>query len=142
MEEISLNLGSPQNNDTGNTIKINIDDKIPKKSVNFGPGAEMLMNQSKNKVSSPRADINLSDLNELDSINLNDEPKMKRPSFTDVTSNIFDTPSVTSRTNDGGISLKIDEIKAEPLKEATTLPKVETDDVLSAELDPEPADEK
>ena len=53
---------------------------------------------------------------------------MKRPSFTDVTSNIFDTPSVTSRTNDGGISLKIDEIKAEPLKEATTLPKVETDD--------------
>ncbi|MAS50978.1 MAG: hypothetical protein CL712_03520 [Chloroflexi bacterium] len=127
MEEISLNLGSPQNNDTGNTIKINIDD-TPKKSVNFGPGAEMLMNQSKNKVSSPRADINLSDLNELDSINLNDEPKMKRPSFTDVTSNIFDTPSVTSRTNDGGISLKIDEIKAEPLKEATTLPKVETDD--------------
>ncbi len=127
MEEISLNLGSPQNNDTGNTIKINIDD-TPKKSVNFGPGAEMLMNQSKNKVSSPRADINLSDLNELDSINLNDEPKMKRPSFTDVTSNIFDTPSVNTRTNDGGISLKIDEIKAEPLKEATTLPKVETDD--------------
>ena len=111
MEEISLNLGSPQNNDTGNTIKINIDDKIPKKSVNFGPGAEMLMNQSKNKVSSPRADINLSDLNELDSINLNDEPRMKRPSFTDVTSNIFDAPSITAPNKGEGISLKIDEIK-------------------------------
>ena len=29
-------------------IKINIDD-TPKKSVNFGPGAEMLMNPNKNK---------------------------------------------------------------------------------------------
>jgi hypothetical protein len=128
MEEISLNLGSPQNNDTGNTIKINIDDKIPKKSVNFGPGAEMLMNQSKNKVSSPRADINLSDLNELDNINLNDEPRMKRPSFTDVTSNIFDAPSITAPNKGGGISLKIDELKPEPLREATTLPKIETAD--------------
>ena len=98
MEEISLNLGSPKlsvSGDTdGGTIKINMDDTVPKKSVNFGPGAEMLMNQSKNKVSSPRADINLSDLNELDNISLDEKPKMKRPSFTDVTSNIFDKPSL------------------------------------------------
>ena len=50
MEEISLNLGKPNLNvssDTdGGTIKINIDNSTPKKSVNFGPGAEMLMNQS------------------------------------------------------------------------------------------------
>ena len=26
---------------------------LQKKSVNFGPGAEMLMNQNKNKISSP-----------------------------------------------------------------------------------------
>ena len=132
MEEINLNLGSPKLNVSGNsdggTIKINMND-TPKKSVNFGPGAEMLMNQSKNKVSSPRADINLSDLNELDNINLNDPPKMKRPSFTDVTSNIFDKP-----TGKSGISLKIDEMPngnmstAEPLKSATTAPKVETTD--------------
>ena len=132
MEEINLNLGSPKLNVSGNsdggTIKINMND-TPKKSVNFGPGAEMLMNQSKNKVSSPRADINLSDLNELDNINLNDPPKMKRPSFTDVTSNIFDKPAGKS-----GISLKIDEMPnnnmstAEPLKSATTAPKVETTD--------------
>ena len=128
MEEINLNLGSPtQNVESGSTIKINIDD-TPKKSVNFGPGAEMLMNQSKNKVSSPRADINLSDLNELDNINLHEEPKKKRPSFTDVTSNIFDKP-----TSSSGISLKIDEMPtatatATPLKSATSAPKVETDD--------------
>ena len=46
-------------------ININIDETIPKKSVNFGPGAEMLMNPNKNKATSPKADINLSDLNEL-----------------------------------------------------------------------------
>ena len=70
MEEINLSLGSPKlsvsGNNDGGTIKINIDDtSAPKKSVNFGPGAEMLMNPNKNKVSSPRADINLSDLNDL-----------------------------------------------------------------------------
>ena len=96
MEEINLNLGSPSLNVSGDsdggTIKISMND-TPKKSVNFGPGAEMLMNQSKNKVSSPRADINLSDLNELDNISLDEKPKMKRPSFTDVTSNIFDKPT-------------------------------------------------
>ena len=104
MEEINLSLGSPKlsvsGNNDGGTIKINIDDApAPKKSVNFGPGAEMLMNPNKNKVSSPRADINLGDLNELDNISLDEKPKAKRPSFTDVTSNIFDKPS------SGGISL-------------------------------------
>jgi len=131
MEEISLSLGKPSlsvsgNNDMG-TIKINMDDTVPKKSVNFGPGAEMLMNQSKNKVSSPRADINLSDLNELDNISLDEKPKMKRPSFTDVTSNIFDKPSGPPEN----ISLKIDEIPsvtATPLKSAVNAPKVETAD--------------
>ena len=74
MEEINLNLGKPNlnvvdSNDSG-TIKINLES--PKKSVNFGPGAEMLMNPNKQKnASSPRADINISDLSELDSLNLN-----------------------------------------------------------------------
>jgi hypothetical protein len=130
MEEINLNLGKPNLNVSGNsdrgTIKINIDNNLPKKSVNFGPGAEMLMNQNKNKISSPKADINLSDLNELDNINLNEKPKVKRPSFTDVTSNIFDTPSVSP-----SITLNINEKNNNnmgPLKSATTRPKIETPD--------------
>ena len=130
MEEISLNLGKPNLNVSGDadggTIKINIDNSMPKKSVNFGPGAEMLMNQNKNKVSSPRADINLSDLNDLENINLDEKPKpkVKRPSFTDITSNIFDTPLPKSP----GISLKIEENNINPLKSATSTPKIETDD--------------
>ena len=129
MEEISLNLGKPNLNvssDTdGGTIKINIDNSTPKKSVNFGPGAEMLMNQSKNKVSSPKADINLSDLNDLENINLDDKPKIKRPSFTDVTSNIFES----SMPKSPGITLNIEENNnVNPLKSATATPKIETDD--------------
>ena len=128
MEEISLNLGKPNLNvssDTdGGTIKINIDNSTPKKSVNFGPGAEMLMNQSKNKVSSPKADINLSDLNDLENINLDDKPKIKRPSFTDVTSNIFES----SMPKSPGITLNIEETNVNPLKSATETPKIETDD--------------
>ncbi len=37
-----------------------------KKSVNFGPGAEMLMNQSRQRSASPKPDIALSDLRALD----------------------------------------------------------------------------
>ena len=93
MEEISLNLAEPTLSVTEagtGAIKISVDS--PKRSVNFGPGAEMLMNQNKSKASSPKADINLDDLNTLDSIDLNAKPsvpKPKRPSFTDVTSNLF-----------------------------------------------------
>ena len=58
MEEISLNLAEPTLSVTeasSGGIKISVDS--PKKSVNFGPGAEMLMNQNKSKSSSPKADI-------------------------------------------------------------------------------------
>ena len=131
MEEINLNLGKPNLNvtatDSVGAIKINIDE--PRKSVNFGPGAEMLMNPNKNKATSPKADINLSELNDLGNIDISeDKPKMKRPSFTDVTSNIFGNKSSSTTDN---ISLKVEgppEINIEPLKKATSNPKVETDD--------------
>tara|TARA_B000000475_G_scaffold271392_1_gene269126 strand:+ start:7803 stop:9194 length:1392 start_codon:yes stop_codon:yes gene_type:complete len=128
MEEINLNLGIPNLNVSGNdsagSIKINIDDRKPQKSVNFGPGAEMLMNPKKNTATSPRADINLSELNDIGDIDISDKPKTKRPSFTDVTSNIFGKSNSSP-----SISLKIDEpTPINPLKSATTNPKVETDD--------------
>ncbi len=131
MEEINLNLGEPNLNVTGTdsvgAIKINIEE--PKKSVNFGPGAEMLMNPNKNKATSPKTDIKLSELNDIGNVDISeDKPKMKRPSFTDVTSNIFGKPSNGSNDN---ISLKFDkppEISVEPLKKATSNPKIETND--------------
>jgi len=129
MEEIKLNLGKPNLNvtstDSVGAIKINIDE-APRKSVNFGPGAEMLMNPNKNKATSPRADINLSDLNELGNIDITDKPRQKRPSFTDITSNIFGNSPPLSN-----VTLKVDDtinINNNPLKRATTTPKIETDD--------------
>ena len=130
MEEISLNLAEPTLSVTeanSGAIKISVDS--PKKSVNFGPGAEMLMNQNKSKSSSPKADINLDDLNTLDSIDLNaGPPKAKRPSFTDVTSNLFSGPK---NKEPAGIKLQIDElpsVTATPLPGATAKIKTETDD--------------
>ena len=129
MEEISLNLAEPTLSVTeasNGPIKISVDS--PKKSVNFGPGAEMLMNQSKSKTTSPKADINLDDLNTLDSIDLNSgPPKVKRPSFTDVTSNLFSGPK---NNESQGIKLKIDEppvVKA-TLPGATAKIKTQTED--------------
>ena len=132
MEEISLNLAEPtlsvtESNSGG--IKISVDS--PKKSVNFGPGAEMLMNQNKSKSTSPKADINIDDIGNLDSIDLNDGPtmsKVKRPSFTDVTSNLFSGPKNNEAV---GIKLKIDEppsINSVPLSGATNKIKTETED--------------
>ena len=132
MEEISLNLAEPtlsvtESNSGG--IKISVDS--PKKSVNFGPGAEMLMNQNKSKSTSPKADINIDDIGNLDSIDLNDGPtmsKVKRPSFTDVTSNLFSGPKNNEPV---GIKLKIDEppsINSVPLSGATNKIKTETED--------------
>ena len=100
MEEINLSLSEPKlnviNSSDNGTIKISVSDPPQvggKRSVNFGPGAEMLMNPNKQKQTSPRSDINLNDLNSLDNINLDEiTPKKKRPSFTDIGSNLFNKP--------------------------------------------------
>ena len=75
----SHNLSTSNVGDAG-TIKLNnlppLDtNNAQKKSVNFGPGIEMLMND-KRRSSSPKSDIKLSDLESLDTtINLNDSTK-------------------------------------------------------------------
>ena len=93
MEEISLSEPKLNVVDSGEsgTIKISVSENIGgSKSVNFGPGAEMLMNPNKQKSASPKSDININDLNNLDNLNLDDvAPKKKRPSFTDIGSNLF-----------------------------------------------------
>ena len=130
MEEINLNLGKPDltvidKSDSG-SIKISRP-TTPSKSVNFGPGAEMLMNPKREKsAQSPRADINISDLGELDSLDLNTTKKVKRPSFTDVTSNIFE-----AKPKEQNIKLNVNEpeIKSvNPLESVNNKVKIETDD--------------
>lgn len=112
----SPNLSSTNVGDTG-TIKLNNLPGLPpkKKSVNFGPGIEMLMND-KRRSSSPKSDIKLSDLESLDTtINLND---IKKHSISrkDATAVMFGT------TVKPGITLNVSEkptIKAPALGAAT-----------------------
>ena len=54
----------------------------------------MLMNPNREKKAmSPKSDIKIEDLNDLDNIDISTkQKKISRPSFSDVTSNIFDVP--------------------------------------------------
>ena len=68
---------SVMSKDDGGTIKLNnlpsLDSSTPSRSVNFGPGAEMLMNAGRaSRQNSPKSDIQLSELKGLDDIS---EPK-------------------------------------------------------------------
>ena len=75
MEEISLKVESietpklvvNEKNDVG-TIKISgVPENVSKKSVNFGPGLDLLMNPNRqSRPNSPKSEINLSDINNLD----------------------------------------------------------------------------
>ena len=117
------NLSTTNIGDAG-TIKLN---NLPsldtasssglKKSVNFGPGIEMLMND-KRRSSSPKSDIKLSDLESLDAtINLNDRigtnPTISR---TEATAAMFKTITPNNNNNNNnttndvkGITLNVTE---------------------------------
>ena len=137
MEEINLNLSEPKlsvmdNNDNGR-IKISVSEPPAsvggKKSVNFGPGAEMLMNPNKQKTSSPKSDINLSDLNSLDDINLEEvNPKKKRPSFTDIGSNLFSSPTPKNTPEIKPTNPSITPVTTTPLNKAVEPEVIKTDD--------------
>ena len=88
------NLSTSSVGDAG-TIKLNNlppletdRNDVPKKSVNFGPGVEMLMND-KRRSTSPKSDIKLSDLESLETnINLEDKkPTISGQNITDCINN-------------------------------------------------------
>tara|TARA_Y100000389_G_scaffold76047_1_gene72697 strand:- start:3989 stop:5371 length:1383 start_codon:yes stop_codon:yes gene_type:complete len=81
MENISINVSEFNSNDTPkiniseSPSVINISTPTSSKSVNFGPDAEMFMN-TKN-ISTPKSGIQTSDLNNLESINLDTNSSLK-----------------------------------------------------------------
>ena len=91
---ISPKLSVGGSSDSG-TIKIsNINEPVqPRKSVNFGPGADLLMNQGRaSRPNSPKSDIALSELKSLDF----DEPKQAQKTQEHLS--IRSTISSSSRT--------------------------------------------
>ena len=120
MEVSELNLSEIQtpsltvieNSDSG-SIKLNINESppTPKKSVNFGPGADLLMNQNnQKKMQSPKSDINLDDLNDIENINLNSKVGT---SLSEKRNNMFSSsiklnpPTPTSTPGLGDKKLKV-----------------------------------
>tara|TARA_Y100000591_G_scaffold284908_1_gene266905 strand:- start:4113 stop:5474 length:1362 start_codon:yes stop_codon:yes gene_type:complete len=108
MEEISLKVESietpklvvNEKNDAG-TIKISgVPENVSKKSVNFGPGLDLLMNPNRqSRPNSPKSEINLSDINNLDK-DLNKQLKspkeMREKVFSSGLSAPPPTPNVTN----------------------------------------------
>jgi hypothetical protein len=75
------------------------------KSVNFGPGAEMLMNPSKqNKSSEQKSDIKLSEINDLEDIDIGDG----RAPNSSVSKGDFLLNAVSNLSDDAPIKLNID----------------------------------
>jgi hypothetical protein len=82
------------------------------KSVNFGPGAEMLMNPSKqNKSNEPKSDIKLSEINELDNIDIGETHFSSKPP---VSKGDFLLNATSNLSNDSPIKL---DIESPPLHE-------------------------
>ena len=95
---------SVMSNDDGGTIKLNnlpsLDSPGPSRSVNFGPGADLLMNAGRaSRQNSPKSDIQLSELKGLDAIS---EPKK---SAKEVRAQVFGAPP----SNEPTIKLNISE---------------------------------
>ena len=117
MEEISLKVESietpklvvNEKNDAG-TIKISgVPENVSKKSVNFGPGLDLLMNPNRqSRPNSPKSEINLSDINNLDK-DLNKQLKspkeMREKVFSSGLSAPPPTPNVTNNIKKTGFDL-------------------------------------
>ena len=114
-DTISLSDARPAN------ISLNVTDiSTPKKSVNFGPGAEMLMNQK--KVSSPKSDLPISDINSLD-ISIEKE-KEKKPSASTIRNNVLSNPGILKKSSSSTNlpSLASDSVKPTIIKPLETTP--------------------
>lgn len=96
-------LSVTENNDKG-TIKLNnlppLDSEMPieKKSVNFGPGADLLMNLGRqSRPTTPKSDIQLSEIKSLD-MNLNmDNTSSSSTSKSETTKHIFNMPTINKK---------------------------------------------
>ena len=102
----SLKLKSPK------TVSFNKknDAPYPTKSVNFGPGLELLMNPKKQPTSPMKSDINLSDLESLEK-KLNKDSRMSKA---DATKKVFSVPSLESLSRGGSLKLNITELPKTP----------------------------
>ena len=95
-----------------NEVPLNASPQSTRKSVNFGPGADLLMNPNKQKKESMASDIVLDDLTELNTISL-DEPAKQKQSVTTTKSNfLFSGTDFTNKTDTNNIQLKVEPMES------------------------------
>ena len=108
--------------------KLNVvekDSEIGKKSVNFGPGADLLMNPNKQKQQNKSSDMEISDINEIN---------IGGPSLKEAQNSLFgdiNLPSNNIKINfndDGKIGDSENFIKKDILKDAAKKEKSESND--------------
>jgi len=85
----------------------------PKRSVNFGPGIEMLMNPKKQPTSPMKSDINISDLEALDKKLDNQVSGMSRK---EATKKIFSAPTLEGLSKNPTLKLNISELPSQKNK--------------------------
>jgi len=112
------------NNSSNNTHTIKLSDRSHSdtpKSVNFGPGIEMLMNEKKkNGPSTPKSDINISDLDNLESELNNLSTTTPKISKSDATKSAFSSSFNTKPINlNSGVNKVLDPIKSSSTSEPT-----------------------
>ena len=115
--EVTPSLNVVDNNDLG-TIKISgLESDISMKSVNFGPGADLLMNPNKQKKGNVSNEIKLDEISDVVGLNLNKE---KKKESAQVKKNFMFSgmkPSIDKPPP--GISLKVEETIKPPSRPGT-----------------------
>ena len=138
METIKINSEEPpklnvMGDDDLGTIKISGMDS-PKKSVNFGPGADLLMNPNKASKKHVTGDIKLDDLNDVVDLKLDGEPKVSAKAarndfmFGSSTPGINLKVSEPAVTSDSPVSNRSDSPPPSILKNANKVVKEESKD--------------
>jgi hypothetical protein len=120
METIELNPISLGDIGTS-SMKLNTNENTSKKSTNFGPGIELLMNDKKKNIDKNDTTINLDDLDTLESSlnNLSSPDGENKKSLREARSDLFTNPDILKEKKD--ISFNIgnsnnDNISTEPIK--------------------------
>ena len=109
-----IDIGISKIDDSGPSISISEPPSQPK-SVNFGPGLDMLMNDKKKSTSGPSSDINIDDLNKLEA-DLNELGDVTSRTPKNETSTFklnIDTPEERSTLKPGGINVEPINLKIE-----------------------------
>ena len=115
--ELTPSLNVVDNDDLG-TIKISGVESPGMKSVNFGPGADLLMNPNKQKKGNANNEIKLDEISDVVGLNLSEKKKESK----EIKKNfLFSGMKPSNNIGSEGIKLQVEETKTENLEKPSIL---------------------